>query len=98
MVQITFYAKIIDDAAELGLSRKLTMDCVMWAMQKLDWGPVKAWLGDNGRRLRRAQAFRPTDPPINPTLVGGPSRGRTTSCPSFRDTVQAAEYVRNNLC
>ncbi|KAJ8444094.1 hypothetical protein Cgig2_025095 [Carnegiea gigantea] len=52
MVQIIFYAMIINDAVELDLSCRLTMDCVMWAMRKLDWGPMEAWLGDNGRRLR----------------------------------------------
>ncbi|KAJ8441277.1 LOW QUALITY PROTEIN: hypothetical protein Cgig2_013692 [Carnegiea gigantea] len=45
---IIFYAMVIDDAAELGFSRRLTMDCVMWAMWKLDGGPAEAWPGDNG--------------------------------------------------
>ncbi|KAJ8424732.1 hypothetical protein Cgig2_010032 [Carnegiea gigantea] len=53
MVQIIFYVMVIDDAAELRLSHKLSMDCVMWAKRKLDWGPVKAWLGDNDRRPQR---------------------------------------------
>ncbi|KAJ8431112.1 hypothetical protein Cgig2_015680 [Carnegiea gigantea] len=35
MVQAIFYAMVVDDVAELGLSRRLTMDCVMWAMRKL---------------------------------------------------------------
>jgi len=30
-------------------------------------------------------------------LAGSLSRGRTTSFPLFQDTVQAAEYVRDNL-
>ncbi|KAJ8451345.1 hypothetical protein Cgig2_014117 [Carnegiea gigantea] len=98
MMQKIFYVMVIDNAAKLGLSRRLNMDCVMWVMRKLDWGPVEAWLGDTARRLQRAQTSRPTDPPINPVLAGGPSRRRTTSFPSFRDTVQAAEYVRGNLC
>ncbi|KAJ8433871.1 hypothetical protein Cgig2_021254 [Carnegiea gigantea] len=76
MVQIIFYAMVIDDAAELGPS---------------------LWLGDNDVRLRRAQASHPADPPTNPMLAGGLSRGRATSFPSFRGTVQAAEYVRDNL-
>ena len=54
MVPVIFYAMVIDDAAELGFSRRLTMDCVMWAMRKLDWGPVEALLGDNSPRLRKA--------------------------------------------
>jgi len=44
-----------DDAAELGLLRRLTMDYVMWAMRKLDWGPIESWLGDIDCRLRSAQ-------------------------------------------
>jgi len=51
MVPTIFYAMVIDDVAELRLSRRLTMDVVMWAMRKLNWGPVEAWLGDNNQRL-----------------------------------------------
>jgi len=51
MVQIIFYVMVINNVAELGLLHWLTMDCVMWAMRKLDWGPIEAWLGDNDRRL-----------------------------------------------
>ncbi|KAJ8432240.1 hypothetical protein Cgig2_007641 [Carnegiea gigantea] len=91
MVPIIFYAMVIDDAAELGLSHRLTMDCMMWSMQKLDWGPVEAWLRDNDQRLRGAQASRPVDPPANPVLVGSSSRERTIPFSS------AAEYVRDNL-
>ena len=75
MVQIIFYAMVIDDTAELGLSRRLTMDYVMWVMQKLDWGPVEACLGDNDQTLRATQASHLVDPPANPMLAGGPSRG-----------------------
>ncbi|KAJ8430668.1 hypothetical protein Cgig2_033824 [Carnegiea gigantea] len=92
-----FYAMVIDDAAELGLSHRLTMDVVMWAMQKLDWGLVEAWLGDNDQRLRRAQAAHSRDSPANLVLESNPSRERTSSFPSFRDTVQAVEYMQNNL-
>jgi len=97
MVQMIFYTMVIDDTVELGLSHRLTMCCVMWAMWKLDWGPVKTWLGDNDRRLRQAQGSHPADPPTNPVLAGSPSRGRMTSFPSFRGTIQAAKYVRGNL-
>jgi len=88
MVQVIFYAMVIDDAAELGLSCRLTMDCVMWAMQKLDWGLVEAWLGDIDRKLRRAQASQPANP----------TGGMTTSFPTFRDTTHVVECVRDNLC
>ncbi|KAJ8430910.1 LOW QUALITY PROTEIN: hypothetical protein Cgig2_015392 [Carnegiea gigantea] len=93
MVPVIFYAMMMPS----GLSRRLTMDVVMWAMRKLDWGPVEVWLGDNDQRLRRAQASHPADSPANPMLAGDPSRGRTSSFRSFCDTLQAAEYVRGNL-
>ncbi|KAJ8452457.1 hypothetical protein Cgig2_000046 [Carnegiea gigantea] len=46
MVQAIFYAMVVDDATELGLFRQLTMDCMMWAIRKLDWGPVESCLVD----------------------------------------------------
>ncbi|KAJ8424042.1 LOW QUALITY PROTEIN: hypothetical protein Cgig2_023227 [Carnegiea gigantea] len=76
-------------------ARRLTMDVVMWATLKLDWGPVEAWIRDDDQRLRRAQAARPADSPTNPVLAGGPSKGRMSFFPSFHDT--AVEYVRDNL-
>ncbi|KAJ8435910.1 LOW QUALITY PROTEIN: hypothetical protein Cgig2_010029 [Carnegiea gigantea] len=36
IVQVIFYAMVIDNAAELGLSSRFTMVYVMWAMRKLD--------------------------------------------------------------
>ncbi|KAJ8422873.1 hypothetical protein Cgig2_013746 [Carnegiea gigantea] len=97
MVQAILYAMITNDAAELGLSRKLTMDCVMWAMRKLDWGPIESWLGDIDPRLKRTQASQPANPPVGPALPGGPIGSRTTSSPAFRNTTHAAKYVRDNL-
>jgi len=88
---------VIDDAVELGLSCRLTRDCVMWVMRKLDWGSVEAWPEDNDRGLQRAQATRLANPPMSPLLAGGPLEGRTTSFPAFLDTAHAAEYVKDNL-
>jgi len=42
MVPVIFYAMVIDDTTKLGLSRRLTMDVVMSARRKLDWGSVDA--------------------------------------------------------
>ena len=64
MVQAIFYAMVVDDVAELGHSCRLIMDCMMWAMRKLDWNPVESWLGDIDRRLRRqASRLAPTSGP-----------------------------------
>ncbi|KAJ8435431.1 hypothetical protein Cgig2_013929 [Carnegiea gigantea] len=71
-LEATFYAMVVDDAAELGLSHRLTMDCMIWAMQKLNWGRLESWLVDIDHRLRRAQASRRATlltaamPPSNP--------------------------------
>ncbi|KAJ8419984.1 hypothetical protein Cgig2_021356 [Carnegiea gigantea] len=98
MVQAIFYAMVVDDATALGLSRRLTMDCMMWAMWKLDWGPVESKLVDINRRLRRAQASRRAKPLIGATPSGGPTGRRVSSFPTFCDTTYAAEYVKDNLC
>ncbi|KAJ8435718.1 hypothetical protein Cgig2_002675 [Carnegiea gigantea] len=49
--------------------------------------------------IKGSEELRPLVQPIpaNPVLAGNPSRGRTSSFPSFHDIVQAAEYVRDNL-
>ena len=70
MLQAIFYAVLVDDVAELGLSRRLIMDCMMWAMQKLDWGPILSWLIDIDRRLRRAQTSQCANPPVRDRAYG----------------------------
>ena len=95
MVQAIFYAMVVDGAAKLGLSRRLTMDCMMWAMWKLNWGPIESWLVDIDRRLGRAQASRRANTLAGAAPLGGPTRRRVSSFPIFRDTTHAAEYVRD---
>ncbi|KAJ8427838.1 LOW QUALITY PROTEIN: hypothetical protein Cgig2_029755 [Carnegiea gigantea] len=91
MVQIIFYAMVIDDATELGLSHRITMDCMIWAMRKLDWA---LWRPGSGIMTEEPRLLVQ---PIPRQTPGGPLRGRTTSFPTFRDIAQAAEYVRDNL-
>ncbi|KAJ8420088.1 hypothetical protein Cgig2_002029 [Carnegiea gigantea] len=111
MVCATFYATLLNEAVELGVVRsfiveglksflmglRLTMDYMIWAMRQLDWGPLEVWLGDNVRRLQKAQATQPANSLASLVLVDNPSRGRTTSFPAFWDIVHATEYVRDNL-
>ncbi|KAJ8424341.1 hypothetical protein Cgig2_022187 [Carnegiea gigantea] len=72
MVQVIFYAMVVNDVEELGLKSRLSIECMMWVMQKLDWAPIEFWLENIDRRLRRAQASQPVNPPANPTSSGGP--------------------------
>ncbi|KAJ8440417.1 hypothetical protein Cgig2_017650 [Carnegiea gigantea] len=54
MVQAIFYAMVVNDAVELGLTCRLTAECMMWVMQKLDWVPIEFWLENIDCRLGRA--------------------------------------------
>jgi len=36
MMQAIFYAMVVNDVAELGLTSRLSIECMMWAIQKLD--------------------------------------------------------------
>ncbi|KAJ8438991.1 LOW QUALITY PROTEIN: hypothetical protein Cgig2_012987 [Carnegiea gigantea] len=54
MVQMIFYAVVLNDAAKLRLGCKLTIDYIMWVIQKLDWAPIESWLRNIENRLRRA--------------------------------------------
>ncbi|KAJ8420923.1 hypothetical protein Cgig2_018954 [Carnegiea gigantea] len=36
MVQAIFYAMVVNDAVELGVTSRLSMECMMWVMQQLD--------------------------------------------------------------
>ena len=97
MVQAIFYAMVMDDAAEQGLCCRLTMDCMMWAIRKLNWNPIESWLRDIDLSLRRAQASRPANPPGNLAPSGDPKGRRITLSPFFQGITRAAKYVRENL-
>ncbi|KAJ8431710.1 hypothetical protein Cgig2_005217 [Carnegiea gigantea] len=65
MVSIIFYAMVINNTAELSLSCRLTMDCVMWAMQKVDRGPPAKYVRDNlHRSARETSSLRPNLLPL----------------------------------
>ncbi|KAJ8419943.1 LOW QUALITY PROTEIN: hypothetical protein Cgig2_020753 [Carnegiea gigantea] len=43
MVQAIFYAMVMNDTAELGLTSRLSTECMMWVMQQLNWNPIEFW-------------------------------------------------------
>ena len=52
MVQAIFYAMVINEVAELGLSRRDIMGRMMLDLQELKWDIVEAWLLSIDERLR----------------------------------------------
>ena len=55
MLHVIFYAIVLNNVAELGLASRVSIYCMMWVTQKLDWAPIASWLGDIDYRLRRAK-------------------------------------------
>ncbi|KAJ8419706.1 hypothetical protein Cgig2_012093 [Carnegiea gigantea] len=70
MVQAIFYAMVLNDVVDLGLVSRLSMDCIIWVLQKLDWAPIESSLGDIDYRLRRAQASQLANPHADPAPSG----------------------------
>ncbi|KAJ8431067.1 hypothetical protein Cgig2_017063 [Carnegiea gigantea] len=85
MVQIVFYAMAYHGVYDVGYAKVGLRPCRSMARGQQSKAPKSSGPSSNG-------------PPADPVLAGGPSRGRTSSFPSFRDTVQAVEYLRDNLC
>ncbi|KAJ8431019.1 hypothetical protein Cgig2_003834 [Carnegiea gigantea] len=57
MVHAIFYAMVLNDVVKLGLGSRLSRDCMMWVLQKLDWAPLKSWLGNIENRLPKPPAL-----------------------------------------
>ena len=55
MVQAIFYAMVINEVAELGLSSRDTMGSMMRDLQDLKWDVIETWLQDIDERLRDAR-------------------------------------------
>ncbi|KAJ8433817.1 hypothetical protein Cgig2_017887 [Carnegiea gigantea] len=44
MIQAIFYAMVLNEVAELGLSSRIAMDCMMSALRELKWDVIESWL------------------------------------------------------
>jgi len=50
MIQTIFYAIVLNEVAELGLSSKIVIDCMMSALQELKWDVIKILaMGNRGK-------------------------------------------------
>ncbi|KAJ8420401.1 hypothetical protein Cgig2_028073 [Carnegiea gigantea] len=66
MVQAIFYAMVINEVAELGLSSRDAMGHMMLDLRELRWNIVDSWLQDIDERLRDAQVPRLVEMVYNP--------------------------------
>ncbi|KAJ8448594.1 hypothetical protein Cgig2_010481 [Carnegiea gigantea] len=61
MVQAMFYAMVVNDVVEQGLTCRLTVKCMIWVMYQLNWAPIK-----------RAHASRLANPSADLASSSGP--------------------------
>ena len=52
MIQAILYAIVLNEAAELGLSSRIAMDCMMSALWELKWTVIESWLWGIDERLQ----------------------------------------------
>ncbi|KAJ8438780.1 hypothetical protein Cgig2_009898 [Carnegiea gigantea] len=72
MVQAIFYAMVVNEVVEWGITCKITAGCLMWVLQQLHWDPFEFWFENVEYRLRGARASRPVNPPTNLASSSGP--------------------------
>ena len=71
MMQAVFYAMVLNDAAELGLSSRVMVDAMMSVLRGLNWAVIESWLWGIEERLRKAQIPRLVGLITKPALAGG---------------------------
>ncbi|KAJ8428395.1 LOW QUALITY PROTEIN: hypothetical protein Cgig2_029018 [Carnegiea gigantea] len=71
MRQAIFYAKVLNDVVELGLSSRIMMNYMMSVLRELNWAVIESWLWGIEERLRRAQIPRLVDLIANLVPAGG---------------------------
>ena len=49
MIQAIFYAMVLNEAAMLGLSSRIAMDCMMSALRELKWDVIESAVGNRGK-------------------------------------------------
>ena len=72
MVQAAFYAMVLNDAAQLGLSCRIDMNSMMSVLRYLNWAVIETWLWRNELRLRRDQIPYLANPPADPAANSDP--------------------------
>jgi len=55
-VQAIFYAMVVNEVAERGITCRISVGCLMWAVQQLHWDPFEFWFENVEYRLRGPRA------------------------------------------
>ncbi|KAJ8434800.1 hypothetical protein Cgig2_033750 [Carnegiea gigantea] len=71
MVQAIFYAMVMNEVAERGITYRISAGCLMCALQLLHWDPFEFWFENVECRLRGARASRLVNPPTDLTSSNG---------------------------
>ncbi|KAJ8434070.1 hypothetical protein Cgig2_007585 [Carnegiea gigantea] len=61
IVQVTFYAILLNEAFELGVAHKYTAESMKSSMVGLRWSTFEVWLNYMDEVIRGAQLYRPPD-------------------------------------
>ncbi|KAJ8446987.1 hypothetical protein Cgig2_006615 [Carnegiea gigantea] len=96
MVQVIFYAMLLNDAIKLGVVSSPMVADLKLTLEGLRWSPFESWLGSSSRGLVKAQ-LRQWTPERKRTEVIEGGEERMASFPTFLDTMHVAEYVRDNF-
>ncbi|KAJ8451339.1 hypothetical protein Cgig2_014111 [Carnegiea gigantea] len=95
MVQAIFYAMVISEVAERGITCRISGKCLMWALQQLHWGPFKFWF-KNVRRMTKTK-FTPRIRSPDELLAKG-TQGNPYSAPSSsKPGVEVASTSTNSI-
>ncbi|KAJ8441400.1 hypothetical protein Cgig2_002359 [Carnegiea gigantea] len=95
MVQATFYAMLLNDAVGLGIASGFIAADLKVSFDGLQWTFIESWMHTNRHDLQKAQ-FHQRERESTKVIKEG--QRRMSSFPTFMDTTQAAEYVRDNFC
>ncbi|KAJ8424979.1 hypothetical protein Cgig2_031928 [Carnegiea gigantea] len=61
MVQVTFYAMLLNEAVELGMTHEYTAESMKSSLAGLRWSTFEVWMDCMNCILRGAQLYRPAD-------------------------------------
>ncbi|KAJ8420759.1 hypothetical protein Cgig2_030935 [Carnegiea gigantea] len=72
MVQAIFHAMVVNEIVKQGITCRIMVGCLIWALQQLHQDPFEFWFENVEYRYKRARASRPINPPADLASSSGP--------------------------